>query len=126
VALPLATSTLVATLAYGTGPDFGAVARFGFVLLGVPAFFIALNLAVATRLNSQAGIAAIAFAIFGLPYLFGGFFPVLVEFWPTSIGAMAGAVAMGEAPQLATVAGWALALGGLGAASLVSLGREDL
>jgi len=126
VALPLAISVGVATWSYGAVPDLASVARFGLVLLGLPAFFVALNLALATRLNSQAGIAAIAFGVLAVPYFFGGFVPVIVEVWPTSVGAMAGAVATGSAPNGPSVAGWAIGLATVGAAGLLVFGREDL
>jgi len=126
IALPLALSTVVATLSYGAVPDLSAVVRFGVVLVGLPAFFVALNLALATRLNNPAGIAAVAFGVLGLPYLVGSLVPEFAEIWPTAIGAMAGAVAAGEPPNLPTVAGWAAGLLTAGALGLVLFGREDL
>jgi len=126
VALPLTASVVVATLAYGDVPDIGVIARFGLVLLAVPAFFVALNLAVATRLNSQAGIAAIAFGMFGAPYLISAFAPQIAELWPTAIAAMAGGFAVGDAPNVATVASWALSIVALGALAVLAFNREDL
>jgi hypothetical protein len=87
---------------------------------------LALNLAIASRLNSQAGVAAIAFAVFGTPYLIDGFLPAVAEAWPSSIGAMAGSVATGAAPSLVTVGAWALAVVGLGVGAVVTFNREDL
>jgi ABC-type transport system involved in multi-copper enzyme maturation permease subunit len=126
VVLPLAVSVAVATWSYGSLPDLAVVARFGLVLLAVPTFFVALDLAFATRLNSQAGVAAIAFAVFGAPYLIGGFLPAVAEAWPSSIGAMAGSVATGAAPNLVTVGVWAVAIVGLGVGAVVAFNREDL
>jgi hypothetical protein len=126
VALPLTASVVVATLAYGDVPDVGVIARFGLVLLAVPAFFVALNLAVATRLNSQAGIAAIAFGMFGAPYLISAFAPQVAELWPTAIAAMAGGFAVGDAPNVATVASWALSIVALGSLAVLAFNREDL
>jgi ABC-type transport system involved in multi-copper enzyme maturation permease subunit len=126
LALPLAVSVAVATWAYGAMPDLGSVAAFGLVLAGVPAFFVALNLTVATRLGSQAGIAAIAFAVYAAPYLFGSFLPAIAELWPTSIGLVAASVATGSAPNVASVAGWAAAVLGLVVVGVLVLDREDL
>jgi hypothetical protein len=112
--------------AAGALPDVAAIARFGLVLLAIPAFFVALNLAVATRLNSQAGIAAIAFGVFAAPYLFGAFAPPIAELWPTSVAGMAGAFAIGEASNIAILASWALSIVVLGGVAVFALNREDL
>jgi hypothetical protein len=126
VALPLTASVVVATLAYGDVPDIGVIARFGLVLLALPAFFVALNIAAATRLNSQAAIAAIAFGVYAAPYLISAFAPQVAELWPTSMGVMAGGFAVGDAPSLATVASWALSIMALGALAVLAFNREDL
>jgi ABC-type transport system involved in multi-copper enzyme maturation permease subunit len=126
VALPLALSVAVATWSYGSLPDLGSVARFGLVMLSVPAFFVALNLALATRIDSQAAIAAIALAVTGVPYLFGAFLPLVAELWPTSIVELAVPFATGTAPNLPTIAGWAFAVVGLGAIGLMLFNREDM
>ncbi|HEX9551080.1 MAG TPA: ABC transporter permease subunit [Candidatus Limnocylindrales bacterium] len=126
VVLPLAVSMGVATLAYGSVPDVVAVAKYGLVLTGIPAFFVALNLALATRIGSQAGIAAIAFAVFATPYFIGGFLPVITEVWPTSIGVMAGLIATGSAPNGPTVVGWAISIAVVGLAGLFVFDREDI
>jgi hypothetical protein len=126
VLLPIGVSVLVATAAYGAAPDLVAVTRFAIVLLAVPAFFAALNLALATSLTSQAGIAAIAFGVYGAPYLISAFAPAAAEVWPTSIAAMAGAVATGASPHLPTVVGWAASVAALGGIGLLVFNREDL
>lgn len=126
VALPLAVSVGVATWSYGAVPDIGAVARFGLVLVGLPAFFVALNLALATRIDSQAGVAAIAFAVVGAPYLIGAFLPSVAEVWPTAIAVMAVPFAIGEPANLPTVASWAITTLVIGACGLVIFSREDL
>ncbi len=126
VVLPLTVSVAVASWSYGSLPDLASVARYGLVLLGLPAFFVALNLALATRLNSQAAIAAIAFGVMAVPYFAGAFLPALVEFWPTSIAAMAGLFATESAAHPPTVAGWALALVIIGAGGLYSFHLEDM
>jgi len=124
--LPLAVSVGVATWAYGSVPDLGRVATFGGVLIAIPAFYVAFNLALSTRLNSQAGVAAIAAGAAMVPVLFGGFLPVLVELWPTSMSSVAIAMAGGEAPHLPTILSWAVVVIGLGIAGLAIFQREDL
>jgi ABC-type transport system involved in multi-copper enzyme maturation permease subunit len=126
VALPLAVSVGIATWSYGAVPDLATVARFGLVLLGLPAFFVALNLAVATRIDSQAAVAAIAFAVVGAPYLIGSFVPGVAELWPTTIAQMAAPFATGEPANLPTVASWAIALVALGVIGLLIFNREDM
>jgi ABC-2 type transport system permease protein len=124
--LPLAVSVGVATWAYGSVPDLGRVATLGGVLIAVPAFYVAFNLALSTRLNSQAGVAAIAAGAAMVPLLFGGFLPVLVELWPTSMSSVAMAMAGGEEAHLPTILSWAVVVMGLGIAGLVIFQREDL
>lgn len=126
VILPLAVSVAVATWSYGSLPDLATVARFGLVLLGLPAFFVALNLALATRIDSQAAVAAIAFGVVGAPYLIGAFVPGVAEVWPTTIAAMAAPFAIGEPASLPTVASWAIALVAIGTAGLLVFNREDM
>jgi ABC-type transport system involved in multi-copper enzyme maturation permease subunit len=126
VALPLAVSVGIATWSYGALPDLAAVARFGLVLLAVPAFFVALNLALSTRVDSQAAVAAIAFGVVGAPYLIGTFVPSAAELWPTTIAAMAAPFALGEPASWPTVASWAGAVVAIGLAALLIFTREDM
>jgi ABC-2 type transport system permease protein len=126
VALPLAVSVAIATWSYGSVPDLAVVARYGFVLLALPAFFVALNLAVASRINSQAAIAAVAFTVLAIPYFAGAFLPALVELWPTTIAEMAAPFATDSFVHVPTVASWAIAVVALGAVGLVVINREDM
>jgi ABC-type transport system involved in multi-copper enzyme maturation permease subunit len=126
VILPLAWMVVVATVAYGAVPDLAAVARFGGVLLAVPALFVAIDLAVATRLDSQAGIAAIAIGIGYAPYLLGTFLPKLAELWPSAVGGLATTVGMGQPASVATVASWALTIAVVAIGGLWLFNREDL
>jgi ABC-type transport system involved in multi-copper enzyme maturation permease subunit len=126
VALPLAVSVAVATWSYGSLPDLASVVRYGLVLLGLPAFFVAMNLALATRINSQAAIAAVAFAVVAAPYFIGAFLPQAAEFWPTSIAAMAAPFATESAAHAPTIASWAVALVAIGAVGVVSFNRGDM
>jgi len=124
--VPLSVSVVVATVFYGGMPDLARVATLGGVLIAVPAFYVAFNLALSTRLNSQAGVAAIGVGVAMVPLLFGGFLPALAELWPTSMSSVALAMASGEAPHLPTILSWAVVLVGLGSGALVIFRREDL
>jgi ABC-2 type transport system permease protein len=126
VVLPLAWMVGVATVAYGNVPDLPAVARFGGVLIALPAFFVALNLALATRLDSQAAIVAISFGVAFAPYLLSAFAPSIVELWPSSIATVAGDLAIGEPANLLTVVSWGLTVVVLGLAGLWIFNREDM
>jgi ABC-2 type transport system permease protein len=126
VVIPLAVSAGVATVAYGSPPDLVTVATFGLLLIAVTASFVALELALATALDSQAAIAAISFAVFAAPYLLGSLVPALAIWWPTSLAATAGPVALGEPIPVATVIGWlaGLLICSLGGSTLLS--RRDI
>jgi ABC-type transport system involved in multi-copper enzyme maturation permease subunit len=124
--LPMAVSVGVATWSYGSLPDLGRVATLGGVLITLPAFYVALNLFLSTRLNSQAGVAAIGVGVAVIPLLFAGFLPLLVELWPTSMSAVAMAMAGGETPHLPTILSWSTVVVGLGIAGLVIFQREDM
>jgi hypothetical protein len=60
------------------------------------------------------------------PYFIGSFLPAVAELWPSSIGVMAGAVASGSAPNVPTLASWAVALVAVGVGGLLVFDREDL
>jgi len=70
--------------------------------------------------------AAIAAGAAMVPLLFGGFLPVLVELWPTTMSSVAMAMAGGEAPHLPTILSWAVVVIGLGVAGLAIFQREDM
>ena len=72
--------------------------------LTVPAFWIALTIALGTFIKSAAGIAGIGFAVILLPTLFAGFVPFVNEISPTSIGTWAIAAATGEPASALTLA----------------------
>jgi hypothetical protein len=95
-------------------------------MVAIPAFVVALNLALATRVQSQAGIAAIGFGVALAPYLASTFLPIVAELWPTSMAQMAILVADGDAPNLPTVTSWAVTLVVIGFGGLLVFSREDL
>jgi ABC-2 type transport system permease protein len=124
--IPLAWCAGVATLAYGGLPDLATLVKFLLVLAAAPAFIVALNLALGTRLQSQGAIAAIGFAVALTPFLASAFLPVLAEVWPTSMAHMATMMAAGDPANSVTVASWALALVVIGGTGLFVFSREDL
>lgn len=124
--IPLTVNVGIATLAYGSLPDLGAVATMGAWMAAIPAFVVALNLALATRVQSQAAIAAIGFGVALAPYLANSFVPVVAELWPTSMAQMATMVAAGDAPYLPTITSWAATLVVVGIGGLLVFSREDL
>jgi ABC-type transport system involved in multi-copper enzyme maturation permease subunit len=124
--IPLGVSMGIATLAYGSLPDVGAIGTMALWMASIPALIVAINLALATRLQSQAGVAAITFAIALAPYLFQAFLPVLAELWPTAMAQMATAVAAGDAPNMPTVISWAATLVIVGTGGLLIFSREDM
>jgi ABC-type transport system involved in multi-copper enzyme maturation permease subunit len=126
LAVPLAWSVAVATVTYGSMPDLGVVATMGGWMIAIPAFVVALNLALATRVQSQAAIAAIGFGVALAPYLASSFLPVVAELWPTSMAQMATLVAAGNAPNPPTIASWAVTLVVVGFGGLLVFSREDL
>ena len=126
VVLPLAWMVGVATVAYGSMPDVTAVARFGAALIALPAFFVALNLALATRLNSQAAIAAIALGVAFAPYLLVAFVPAAAELWPSAMAVVAAAFGVGDPVNTPTIACWAISVLALGILGLWAFNREDM
>jgi len=108
IALPMLVGTALAPLAYGGLPELGRVATLALLMLSVPAFFLALTLALGTWIRSQAGIAGTAFAVAAVPLVVGMFLPTLAQMWPSSIGgwstALAGGSAVTPGPPLAWIA----------------------
>ena len=64
--------------------------------MALPAFYIALTIALGTGVKSTVGIAGVAFAVMFLPQAIGGLLPIVAEVSPTSIGGWALHVAKGE------------------------------
>jgi ABC-2 type transport system permease protein len=126
VIVPLAVSSVVATVAYGSVPDLALVARFGVLYLTVPAFFIALAIAIGTVIRSTAGVAGIAFVVLFLPSAIGALAPVVNEASPTSIAAWAMATATGTTASSLTFAGWLVAMAVLAIGAKLAFDREEL
>jgi ABC-type transport system involved in multi-copper enzyme maturation permease subunit len=124
--VPLAINTAVATFAYGGVPNLASVATLALWMAAIPAFIVAFNLALATRVQSQGAIAAIGFAMALAPYLLGALLPIAAEVWPTSMAQMATFIAAGGPPNPPTIAGWAVALLVAGIGGLVYFAREEV
>ena len=95
VFIPIACSVAIATVAYGGVPDMNTVGTFAVLYLTVPAFWVALTIALGTFIKSASGIAGIGFAVILSPTLFAGFVPLVNELSPTSTAAWAIATATG-------------------------------
>ena len=64
--IPIAVSVAIATVAYGGVPDMQTVGTFAVLYLTVPAFWVALTIALGTFIKSASGIAGIGFAVIAL------------------------------------------------------------
>ena len=118
IAIPLAVSIGVATVVYGGLPNIATVALFGALYVAVPAFYVALTLALGTAVKSTGGIAGIGFLVMFLPSVIGALVPVIGELSPTGIGAWAMAVAKGEPASPLTLIGF------LGSMAVLAIGAK--
>ena len=125
IVLPMAVVTAIATVAYGT-PDVARIALGAILLAGVPAFFIALTLSLATVLPSQSAVGGAAVLVAIVPGIVGAIAPDIAVALPPSIGSWATMVALGGPAPVTTVVGWAIGFAVVAAAGLVAIGRRDL
>lgn len=125
VALPLAVSTGVATVAYGRAPDLATVVLFAALYLTVPAFYIGLMVALGTGLKATAGIAGIGFLIMFLPSGIGALLPIVNEVSPTSIGSWAIATATGHPASGLTLGGWLVSMAVLAVGAKFVFDRQE-
>jgi ABC-2 type transport system permease protein len=118
VVIPLTVSIGVATVVYGGLPDVPTVGLFAALYLAVPAFYVALSLALGTVVKGTGGIAGIGFLVMFLPTAIGAFVPVIGELSPTGIGSWAMAIATGQpASPLALI-------GFLGSMAILAVGAK--
>ena len=110
VFLPMLVSVGLATVVYGGLPDFRIIGTFLGLFIALPAFYIALTIALGTGLKSTVGVAGVAFAVMFLPQVIGGLLPIVNELSPTSIGSWALLVAKGEPASMLTPIGWAISM----------------
>ena len=125
VILPLAVSVVVATIAYGAVPDLGIVGLFAALFLTLPAFYVALTVALGTFVKSTGGVAGIAFLVMFLPTIFGALIPIVNEVSPTSIGVWAYATATGAHASMLTLAGWAASMAVLVVGAKLVFDRQE-
>ena len=76
----------------------------------MPAFFVAVALAAATFVPSQAAVGAIGLAVFVAPQIVGGVVPALTPFFPGSIFDWAVAISTGGPASLVTPVAWLVGL----------------
>lgn len=126
VLLPMLLSVALATVVYGGLPDLGVVGSFFVLFLALPAFYIALTVAVGTGVKSTVGVAGTAFAVMFLPQVLGGLLPIVTELSPTSIGAWALLVAKGQPASMLTPIGWGISMIVLVVGAKVVFDRQEL
>ncbi len=126
VLLPMLVSVGLATVVYGGMPDLRVVGTFLALFVALPAFYIALTVALGTGVKSTVGIAGIAFAVMFLPQAIGGLLPIVAEVSPTSIGSWAMLVAKGEPASMLTPIGWAISMAVLIVGAKLVFDRQEL
>jgi len=124
--LPMIVSIALATVVYGGVPDLRVIGTFLGLFVALPAFYIALTVALGTSVKSTVGIAGIAFAVMFLPQVIGGLLPVVAELSPTSIGTWALHVAKGEPASMLTPIGWAISMVVLIVGAKLVFDRQEL
>jgi len=125
VLLPMLVSVGLATILYGL-PDLRVVGTFFVLFMALPAFYIALTVAVGTGVKSTVGVAGIAFAVLFLPQVLGGLLPIVNALSPTSIGSWAMLVAKGQPASILTPIGWAISMIVLIVGAKVVFDRQEL
>jgi ABC-type transport system involved in multi-copper enzyme maturation permease subunit len=125
VLLPMLVSVGVATVLYGL-PDLRVVGTFFVLFMALPAFYIALTVALGTGIKSTVGVAGVAFAVLFLPQVIGGLLPIVNELSPTSIGSWAMQVARGQPASLLTPIGWAISMVVLVVGAKLVFDRQEL
>ena len=96
------------------------------LFLALPAFYIALTVALGAGVKSTVGVAGIAFAVMFLPQAIGGLVPIVNELSPTSIGSWAMLVAKGEPASMLTPIGWTIAMVVLVVGAKLVFDRQEL
>ena len=116
----------LATVVYGGLPDLSVVGTFFVLFLALPAFYIALTVALGAGVKSTVGVAGIAFAVMFLPQAIGGLVPIVNELSPTSIGSWAMLVAKGQPASMLTPIGWAISMVVLVVGAKLVFDRQEL
>jgi ABC-type transport system involved in multi-copper enzyme maturation permease subunit len=124
--IPLAVSVGIATVVYGGLPDLGTVGLFAALYVSIPAFYVALTLAIGTAVKGTGGIAGLAFVVMFLPSVIGALVPIVAEAAPTAIGGWAMAVATGQPASTLTLAGFLGSMAVLAVAAKVIFDRQEV
>ena len=122
--IPLAVTAVEVVVLYGALPIPPIVIMAIGALMAI-AFFVALGLASATVVTSQAAVAAIGLGVLFLPQLIGALLPI-AEYLPTSIVDWSLRVASGQPAGFVTPLSWALSVAALVAFSLRRMERLEL
>jgi ABC-2 type transport system permease protein len=126
VVLPMLVSVGVATVAYGALPDLKVVGTFLVLFLALPAFYVALTVALGAAVKSTVGVAGIAFAVMFIPQMLGGLLPVVSEASPTNIASWAMRVATGEEASLLSAISWLVSMIVLAVAAKLVFDRQEV
>jgi ABC-2 type transport system permease protein len=126
IAIPLAVSSVVATIAYGALPDVGRILAFAALYVTVPALYVGLTIAIAAIVPGTAGVAGIAFLIAFMPSILAGLLPWIAEYLPTSIAMWVGAVTAGAAVPMTVPVALVVTLVALAAVAAIAFDREEL
>ena len=126
VVLPMLVSVGLATVVYGGLPDLQVAGTFLALFVALPAFYIALTVALGTAVKSTVGVAGVAFAVMFLPQVLGGLLPIVNELSPTSIGNWAMLVAKGQPASMLTPIGWAISMIVLVVGAKLVFDRQEL
>jgi ABC-2 type transport system permease protein len=126
IVIPLAVSIGAATIVYGAMPDVGTVALFGALYVALPAFYVALALALSTVVKGTGGIAGIGFAVMFLPSAIGALVPVIGELSPTAIGGWAMAIATGQPASPLTPIGFLASMAILAVGAKLIFDRQEV
>lgn len=124
--LPMLVGIAVATAAYGSLPDLSTVAVFSLAMLSLPAFYIALSIALGTRIQSQAAVAGIGLAASFLPALAGLISVELGRVMPPAMSSWALALAGGQDVGVTTPVGWLVGMVVIAVAAHVAFARAEL
>jgi len=126
VLLPMLLQIGLATVVYGALPDMAVIGTFFVLFAALPAFYIALTVALGAGVKTTVGVAGIAFAVMFLPQAIGGLVPIVSELSPTSIGTWAMQVAKGQPASMLTPIGWAISMVVLVVGAKVVFDRQEL
>jgi ABC-2 type transport system permease protein len=125
ILLPMLVSVALATVVYGA-PDLSVIGTFFILFTALPAFYIALTVALGTGVKTTVGVAGIAFAVLFLPQVVGGLVPIVNDLSPTSIGSWAMLVAKGQPASMLTPIGWAISMVVLIVGAKLVFDRQEL